>query len=396
MSATWAVRQLRRRLGRTLLAVVGIAVAAALLLDMVMLGGGMERSFQDLLLSRGFQIRLSPKGTLPFDTEATLPRASAIADRLRANPAIEAAGAILVAPLHVRVGDSLVALVGFGVDPRGQGLYRLVEGGDLTAGDERGIVIGAPTAERTGWRIGDTVTIRGRLDPGAATAAAERRVVVRGIVDWLYDSKGRRSLGAVLPVIQALSVTPDGDRASLLMVKVRDDREVEAVADRIRAELPNVEVNSIAALVRQFRIRMTYFHQLSVILATISLIVAVLLVGTLLTITVNERLGEIATLRAIGVARATIVKQVLFEGGILTGLGTVAGLLLGIWTARYLDRILTSFPGLPAAISFFVPDAPSLARAGILLLVTGTLAGGYPAWLAARAPIATTLRSEAE
>ena len=34
-----------------------------------------------------------------------------------------------------------------------------------------------------------------------------------------------------------------------------------------------------------------------------SLIVAVLLVGTLLTITVNERLGEIATLRAIGVSR---------------------------------------------------------------------------------------------
>ena len=34
-----------------------------------------------------------------------------------------------------------------------------------------------------------------------------------------------------------------------------------------------------------------------------SLIVSVLLISTLLTITVNERLGEIATLRAIGVAR---------------------------------------------------------------------------------------------
>ena len=100
MSATWAFRQLRRRLGRTALAVLGVAVAAALLLDMVMLGGGMERSFQDLLLSRGFQIRLSPKGTLPFDTEATLPHASAIAARLRADPAIEAAGAILATPLH--------------------------------------------------------------------------------------------------------------------------------------------------------------------------------------------------------------------------------------------------------------------------------------------------------
>ncbi|HEX7337924.1 MAG TPA: hypothetical protein VF252_12025, partial [Gemmatimonadales bacterium] len=60
-----------------------------------------------------------------------------------------------------------------------------------------------------------------------------------------------------------------------------------------------------------------------------------------------------------------------------------------------LDSILTSFPGLPAAFSFFVPRAESLTTAGVVLLITGSLAGLYPAWLAARAPIAATLRSEA-
>jgi ABC-type lipoprotein release transport system permease subunit len=64
-------------------------------------------------------------------------------------------------------------------------------------------------------------------------------------------------------------------------------------------------------------------------------------------------------------------------------------------TARYLDRILTSFPGLPAAISFFVPDPRSLTVAAAVLLATGVLSGAYPAVLAARAPIAATLRSEA-
>jgi putative ABC transport system permease protein len=110
---------------------------------------------------------------------------------------------------------------------------------------------------------------------------------------------------------------------------------------------------------------------------------------------VNERLGEIATLRAIGVSRGTVVGQVLAEGGVLTVLGAALGILLGLLTARRLDAILTSFPGLPAAFSFFVPRADTLGFAAIVLLVTGVLAGLYPAWLAARAPIAATLRAEA-
>ena len=44
---------------------LGVAVSAAMLLDMVMLSTGMRESFRGLLLSQGFQLRLSPKGTLP-------------------------------------------------------------------------------------------------------------------------------------------------------------------------------------------------------------------------------------------------------------------------------------------------------------------------------------------
>jgi ABC-type lipoprotein release transport system permease subunit len=64
-------------------------------------------------------------------------------------------------------------------------------------------------------------------------------------------------------------------------------------------------------------------------------------------------------------------------------------------TARYLDAILTSFPGLPATFSFFVPRSETLTLAGLVLLVTGSVAGLYPAWLASKAPIAATLRAEA-
>jgi putative ABC transport system permease protein len=69
ISLAWA--SLIRHRSRTLLAVLGVAIAAAMLLDMVMLASGMRESFRELLMSRGFEVRLAPKGTLPFDTDAS-------------------------------------------------------------------------------------------------------------------------------------------------------------------------------------------------------------------------------------------------------------------------------------------------------------------------------------
>ncbi|HEY8195855.1 MAG TPA: ABC transporter permease [Gemmatimonadales bacterium] len=391
----WALQSLVRQRLRTFLAVSGIAISAAMLLDMVMLSGGIEKSFAELLLAKGYQIRLTPKGTLPFDTEATLDRAGSVVVELRRDAAIESAGAVLGTSLYGRSGDSLVTLVGYGIQPEAQGVYQMERGRDLTPDDTLGVLLSAAAAGLLGAEVGDTVSLVSRLDPQVAAAGVSRRPVVRGIARWVYDYRGQPSIGMILPVMQALASGGRDDRASLLLVKVRNDAAVPAVADRLREKFPRLEVNSVADLVRFFKQRLVYFRQLSYILATMSLIVTVLLITTLLTITVNERLGEIATLRAIGIARSTVVRQVFIEGTVLTVVGAALGIALGVGTARYLDSILTSFPGLPAAFSFFVPRSGSLVTAGLVLMVTGSLAGLYPAWLAARAPIAATLRSEA-
>ncbi|HEX5387401.1 MAG TPA: ABC transporter permease [Gemmatimonadales bacterium] len=400
LGAGW--RNLRRHPLRSALSIAGIAVASAMLLDMVLLSGGIERSFERLLLGRGFQIRISPKGTLPFDTEATLSNADRVVAALRADPDVAQAGGMLGASLYARTRDSLATLFGYGVDPAAQSLYTLLRGRDLTAGDTTGILLSEPAARAIHAALGDTVRIAGRLDPQMAHAGVNRPLAVRGIVRWLYDYRGQRSVGLTLLLMQRITDPAGGAaggaaeaRASAIVVRVRDGASVPAVAARLRARFPRLEVNSVAQLVEEFRGRLTYFRQLAYILGAISLLVAVLLIGTLLTITVNERLGEIATLRAIGVSRAHVVRQVLGEGATLTLLGGALGVLLGVVTAHYLDGILTSFPGLPAAISFFVPEPHALARAGIALVLAGSLAGLYPAWLAAAAPIAATLRAEA-
>ncbi len=391
----WSIKSLGRRPLRTVLAVLGISISAAMLLDMVMLSGGIEKSFAELLLAKGYQIRITPKGTLPFDTEASLSGALEIVRTLRRDTAVEAAGAVLGTSLYGRKGDSLVTLFGYGIQPEAQALYQLQRGNDLGARDTLGVLLSSPAAALLGAGLGDTVSLVGRLDPQVAAGTVSRQLVVRGVVRWVYDYRGQPSVGTVLPVMQALAYGRQGNRASLILIKARSDAAVPDVVERLREAFPRLEVYSVADLVRVFKQRLVYFRQLSYILATMSLIVTVLLITTLLTITVNERLGEIATLRAIGISRSTIVRQVLTEGMVLTSVGAVLGVLLGLATAKYLDGILTSFPGLPAAFSFFVPRQENLATAGVVLLLTGWLAGFYPAWLAARLPIAATLRAEA-
>lgn len=395
MNWRWALRDLARHPLRTALSLAGIAVAAALLLDMMMLSGGLERSFEKLLLSRGYQLRVTPKGTLPFDTEATMGGASELVARIRAQPGVAEAGAMFATAVHVLAGSGRQSLVAYGVDPSAQGFYVLETGNDLDPSDSDGLLLGLPAATLVGARIGDTVVIAGRLDPQVGVASGTRRMVVRGTARFLYDARDQPSVAMNLSTSQALEGRGARDRASIIMVRAADDSAAAVVAGHLRERIPEVGVSSVGEMVVQFRARLSYFRQLSLILGLIALVVTVLLVGTLLAITVNEQIGVIATLRAIGVARESVFLHVMQQGLALTVIGSAAGLVLGIITARWLDAILTSFPGLPASISFFVAEPGSLARAAVALLITGVVAGLAPAWRAMHAPIAATLRSDA-
>jgi putative ABC transport system permease protein len=391
LSLAWA--SLVRHRARTLLAVAGVAISAAMLLDMVMLASGMRVSFRSLLLAQGFQIRLAPRGTLPFDTDATIPGATAIMSQLRARRDVVAVSPVLGAQLHVERGAASVSAAALGTIAAVQGDYKILTGRAPTIDGEA--AANDPLLSATVARLGDTLSVAAGFDPQLRAFTGQRTLRVVGRAHFIYLAAGERALALPLTSLQAMEGASRADRVSLIMVRLREGAAVEAARSAIDREIPVVSAISTATAIEQVEQRLSYFRQLAFILGSVSLAVGFLLVTTLVTVSVNERLGEIAVLRAIGVRRARIVEQILIEGSVIMLLGAVVGLGLGLITARYLNSILASFPGLPEAIHFFLFQPRDAWMALGLLAACGILAGIYPAWRGASLPIAGTLREEA-
>jgi putative ABC transport system permease protein len=388
-----AVLSLRRHVSRTLLATLGVAVSAAMLLDMVMLATGMRESFASLLSQNGFTIRVSPRGTLPFDTEATIAHAGDAIAVMQRIPGVTAVAPVLGTTIYVLGGSAPVTAFALGIDPAVQGDYQLLEGREPTAPDA--LVASDALLRATSARIGDTLDVAVGFDPQLRTYAGRRRLAVSGRARFIYLSADDRAAALGLGTVQAMGGADRADRASLFMVRTAPNVDPEPARAAIERALPRVTALSTAGAIAEAEHRLSYFRQLAFILGAVSLIVGFLLVTTIVTVSVNERIGEIAVMRAIGVSRAHIVEQIVIEGIGLSLIGTSIGLVLGIFTARYLNSILRGFPGLPDAIDFFLFQPSAAFRALGLLLVAGVAAGVYPSWRAASLPISGTLREEA-
>jgi putative ABC transport system permease protein len=386
------LRSLFRRGGRTALALAGIAVSAALLLDMTMLASGLTGSFGDLLGVSGYALRVTPRGSLPFDSEAGIADGDAVGRRIAAVLGVRAVAPVLGAQFYLAHGDSAgEPLFTSGIDPAAQFLYRVTEGREPGAGE---VAVSGPLARDARLAVGDTLRLAAELDVSLGRARQTRAYRVSAVVDFLYDYEGQHSIA--LPIAEVRRATGRAGEVSLFGVAVGEGVDDDAVADRISAAVPEVSTYSTRELMAEMDRRLLYFQQMATILGSIALVVTALLVSTIITIGVRERFGEIATLRAIGVRRGRLLLAIVVEGLVLAGIGCVGGLPLGLWMAGRLDRILLSFPGIPAKMTFFAWEAERVLLAMGIVILVGALAGLLPGWNAVRTPLGRALREEAE
>jgi putative ABC transport system permease protein len=398
MRTQLALASLVRHRTRTALAVLGVAIAAAMLLDMVMLASGMRASFGTLLESRGFSVRLAPRGTLPFDTDAVIAGTSEIVSTLSRHPEILTVSPVLGATVYVVAGarvstEHVATSFALGVDPRVQGDYELVRGADADRADW--FVANADFIRLTGARLGDTLTLATGYEPQLRSYGGERRLVLVGEVRFLYLSSGQPAAALPLHTLQAMGGRERNDAASLFMVALRDGAVPDSVQSWIERAIPRVDAISTREALARVDERLAYFRQMAFILGGVSLAVGFLLVTTLVTVSVNQRIGEIAVQRAIGVSRGHVIQQIVMESLVISAAGALLGLVLGLATARWLNGILASFPGLPRAIDFFLFQPHAMWTSLAMLVGAGVLAALYPSWRATSLPIARTLHEEA-
>jgi len=409
----FAWRSVVRQPARSLLGIAGVAAIAALLFDMLLLSRGLVVSFGELLDRSGFDVRVLASDAAPF-TGPRLPDAQTVAKAIAALPEIEA-----VLPLRVRdasvvgdtarmpaprgVGSQLDAdsdesggLVHFiGADPHVRSMWTVVEGHDVpdTVGSTV-VVMNERLARQLGLRVGSTLLLRGRCND-SSDAFPPVRFTVGGIAEFPFDSVSAATVAGTLQDVDRLCGEPHNRSAEMLLVRSAPHAGALGAAAAIRATHPDLYVVTNDELIERFsRVEFSYFRQISTVLAIVTLFFGFLLITVLLTVSVNQRLAEIAALRAVGLSRSRVIAGVFWESVMLVGMGGILALPLGAGLSLWLDAILRTLPGLPARLHFFVFEPRALVLYSVLLVIASIAAAIYPMRIVSVLPIAATLRRE--
>jgi putative ABC transport system permease protein len=376
-----------RQPARSTLGVLGVAAVGALLLDMLLLSQGLLVSMRALLDRMGFDVRVTAGEAMP-GMGPDIKGADAAVAAIRALPAVRNATSIRSERADLRRADRRVVGVFLGVGGTAH-VWTILRGGDPAG--PRELVINRYAADALAVAPGDAVTVRSICgDAPEAPPLVEFRV--SGIAELPFETPDTASAATRLADLEDACATPGAGLADFLAVTSAGDAAAAAAAIAIRPDLRAFTNDQMIGRVQEGAF--TYFRQISTVLATITMAFALLLITVLLTVSVNQRLGEVAALRALGFSQRRVVLDVLSESALIVGTGGLLSVPLGFALATWLDGILKRMPNVPVQMHFFVFEPQALVVHATLLAATALLAAAYPMRVVARLPIAATLRNE--
>jgi len=120
-------------------------------------------------------------------------------------------------------------------------------------------------------------------------------------------------------------------------------------------------------------------------IASISLLIGGVGIMNIMLVTVSERVREIGIRRALGARRRDIVEQFLIETTVISALGGLIGVVIGV----AVPAVLSYYSGLPVVIR---PWSPIIAFA--IAVSIGVIFGVYPARRAAMLDPVDALRAD--
>ena len=388
------VRNLGRRPVRTVLTILGITIGIWALVVF----GSMANKI-NALVSGGsgyYADKITvADGSGQLGGFASQPMSLAMADKILA---VE--GVSVVDSAVLMLMDDQAGAVSMGVPPMitgsvpgaDQGLEKfkttIAEGRARTAADEGSnvTVLGSDIAHKFDKHPGDTMvlkgvpfTVIGVLEP-TLTAPDQAAQVPLAAAQRLF-------LKTLPPMIQGkLSAS---DIATSMVVYPKQGQDVEALAARIKAEVPGVSTMTGKDFDKQIGGATSILNSILVGIALISLLVGGLSVVNTMAMSIAERTREIGIKRAIGSSRTRIIRELVIESALIGFIGGAVGLILGAIVVTVVNEA-----GRSSGTVLFELTAGTAITAVAFSSILGALAGFVPALHAARLDPVTALRYE--
>ena len=380
--ATFLLKNLVRRKARSLLTILGIAVAIGTVVTLRGVSYGFERSFRANFERRGIDLVVVAAG-IPDQLQSNL--AEDIGPRIERIEGVRRVSSGLLELVNIERRDGVISVLVNGWRPGGAQFDELaiVSGRAIQSKDSRAIMLGVSLAEHLQKGVGDTVTMQ------------DERFDVVGVYRSfdLFENGG-----AVVPLatLQREMVRPG--RVTGFTVELEPTRNKEALADTVRRRIEGLvdaegKPCGITAQPTRDYVNGTVYIRLANgmvwITSGIALIVGGITILNTMIMAVMERTKEIGILQALGWVRARLLGMVLGEALLLSLTGAIVGVAVAMLVIRWLA-------GMPQTSGFVSGQvSPVVIAEGLGLTLLMSLIGGVgPAYRAALLQPTEAIRHE--
>jgi putative ABC transport system permease protein len=369
---TIAGKNLWRRPARSALTVSGLAIAVAAVVALVGVSDSLESSYLDLytrpgsdlvVQRRGGQVQLAKGLDLSFG------------DQIRKIPGVKDIVCGLVDLVAFEDHDLFMVMVnGYEPDCMVFKRVKLLSGRVLREGDGRDVMLGRILAENLGKKTGDHVSIYGE----------DFEVV------GIFESFSVYENGAVFMVVDELQRQMDrpGEVTGIVVLtETRKPQDIARIGREIEALRPDVSATTCADFVSNLS-QMKIVKTVSWFTSLFAVVIGGVGMMNTMAMSVLERRGEIASLRAMGWRQGRVAKLILSESLVLSVVGAVLGVAIGlgaIW-------LLTQWRRTSGLVQGDMSLA-AISEGFSVALAIALIGAAVPAIRCARLPIAETLRA---
>lgn len=384
-----ALQNLGRRPARTLLLALAVAVSSGSVFATATLIQGIEASMALGFSRLGADLLVVPKETLVNITAALLtvePSQYSVDGRI-ADEITRIPGVRRVAPQRFfRSSHSHSGITGqtdlIAFDPQHdftvlpwlrEKLDRPIRKGDVIIGRLRDYKIGEPV-----FLYGQSLTIYGRL--GRTGVGTYDHAFFLTFETAKALAHGSRSNSSVVP----LQLEPG--KISALLIQLDVGATPEAVRFAI-AKHPEIKVVEAGSPITSTRQALTALFGGTLALALIMLLGIALMLSVVFSAIIVERRQELGLLRAIGAKKRQVGRMIVGESALVTGLGGLVGVALGVvLLGIYRRSLIFHFEIINVPFVWPTVGSTLLAAVGCVLLaaLVGVLGALYPAWRTGR------------